>query len=162
MKKLYRVSSVIDNVIYEQKTFDKVIFNWFFSGRKEIGISYEDLVINYKKLSDKAKKNGEKFINELFTKEEALILKSELDRNSSGETTIEEIKLPVPDHMEPYSMLKSENGKGFSNLSARESYDLPFQVIGFFNIHDSYEAQKGDENPTEVTTLPDNFFKEKK
>jgi len=161
MQKLFRVSSVIDNVKYEHRNYDKVVFTWFMTDRDNSNFQYEDLIINYEILSTEAKYNSKKIINELFTENEAKILKSELDRNSNSATTINEVKLPVPDHISPYSELKIEEGVGFSDLSSRKSYNLPFGVKGFFNINDSYESILGDENPTVVTKIPDSFFKRK-
>ncbi len=155
MKKLFRVSSIINNVTYEKKSYDKVLFTWFIIERTDPDIKYDEVIINYSKINDKARKNGENYINELFTEEEALMLKSELDLKSTAITTIEEIKLPVPDHIEPFSSLKTEKGKGFSDLSAFKSYQLPFKVRGFFNINQSFEALRGDDHPTVITKIPE-------
>ncbi len=161
MQRLFRVTSLIDNVRYRDKIYDKVIFTWFMTDRDNCQFPYEDLIINYKILSEKEKKTSEKIINELFTESESKILKSELDRNSNSVTTINEVKLPVPDHISPYSELKIEEGTGFSDLSSRRSYNLPFGVKGFFNINDSYESISGDDNPTVVTKIPEIFIKKK-
>ena len=115
-------------------------------------------MLNYDKLQEKERKNAEKYLNELFTEDESKILKAELDRNSASITTVEEIKLPVPDHLQPYSAIKTESGKGFSDLSSRKSYNLPFNVRGFFNVNDSDETIEGDDNPTVITRIPENFL----
>jgi len=155
MKKLFRVSSIINNVKYEKKSYDKVLFTWFIVERKLSEIKYDEVIINYSKINDKARENGENYINELFSKEDAVMLKSELDLKSTAITTIEEVKLPVPDHIEPFSSIKTEKGKGFSDLSEFKSYQLPFKVKGFFNINESFETLKGDDNPTVITTIPE-------
>ncbi|MCK4888887.1 MAG: hypothetical protein KAS97_03090 [Candidatus Aminicenantes bacterium] len=159
MQRLFRVSSLINNVTYEMKIYDKVAFHWFVADREDNGLIYEDKIINYSKLSEKNRKNAERYIRELFSEKDATLLKSELDRKSSIITTIEEVKLPIPDHIQPYGLLRVEKGKGFSDLSSHKSYEFPFKVKGFFNINDSYESLKGDENPTEITRLPENFLK---
>ncbi|MEN8222371.1 MAG: hypothetical protein ABFR36_03845 [Acidobacteriota bacterium] len=155
MKKLFRVTSIINNVTYEKIKYDRVLFTWFIVDRIESEIMYEDVIINYSQLNEKDRNNGEKFINELFSYEEAQMLKSELDLKSSALSTIEEVKLPVPDHIEPFSSLKTEKGKGFSDLSAFKSYQLPFKVRGFFNINDSFESLKGDDQATVITKIPE-------
>ena len=159
MQKLFRVASTINNVTYEQKTYDRVVFHWFMADRKHKNLKYGDMIINYSSLSEKARINAENYINELFDEEEASILKSELDLKSNSFTTLEEVKLPVPDHIMPYGSLKTEKGKGFSDLSSHKSYTFPFKVKGFFNINDAFESIKGDEHPTEITRLPESFYK---
>ena len=155
MKKLFRVSSIINNVTYEKKNYDKVLFTWFIVERTESEIKYDEVIINYSKITGKSRKNGENYINELFSKEEAFMLKSELDLKSTAFTTIDEVKLPVSDHIKPFSSIKTEKGKGFSDLSEFKSYQLPFKVRGFFNINQSFEALKGDDHPTVITTIPE-------
>ncbi len=159
MQRLFRVSSIINNVTYEMRTYDRVVFHWFIADREDKDLIYEDKIINYSKLSEKERENAERYIQELFSEKDATLLKSELDRKSSVITTIEEVKLPIPDHIQPYGLLRVEKGKGFSDLSSHKSYEFPFKVKGFFNINDSYESLKGDENPTEITRLPENFLK---
>lgn len=159
MQRLFRVSSIINNVTYEMRTYDRVVFHWFVADREDSDLRYEDTIINYSKLSGKEKKNAERSIQELFSEEDASLLKSELDRKSSIITTIEEVKLPIPDHIQPYGTISVEKGKGFSDLSAHKSYEFPFKVKGFFNILNAYESLKGDENPTEITRLPEDFPK---
>ena len=155
MKKLFRVSSIINNVTYEKKKYDKVLFTWFINDRNKTDAEYDSFIINYSTLNDKSRKNGEKYIDELFTREEALMLKAELDLKSNTITNIDEMKLPVPDHIQPFGSIEIEKGKGFSDLSAFKSYQLPFKVTGFFNINDAYESLKGDDHPTEITRLPE-------
>ncbi len=132
-----------------------MLFTWFIIDRVETETDYDKFIINYSTLNDKNRKNGEKYINELFTREEALMLKSELDLKSNTITNIEEVKLPVPDNIQPFSSIKIEKGKGFSDLSTFKSYQLPFKVSGFFNINDAFESLKGDDHPTEITRLPE-------
>ncbi len=162
MQRLFRVSSIINNVTYELRTYDRVVFHWFISDRKDSDLIFDDKIINYSKLSDKEKKIAERYIKELFSEEDASLLKSELDNKSSIITTIEEVKLPIPDHIQPYGVLKVENGKGFSDLSSHKAYEFPFKVKGFFNINDAYESIKSDDHTTEITRLPENFLKGKK
>lgn len=162
MQKLFRVASIINNVTYDQKTYDRVAFHWFMADRKEKYLKYSELILNYSALSKRERKNAENYINELFSEEEAALLKSALDLKSNGLTTIEEVKLPVPDHIQPYGALASEKGKGFSDLSSHKSYEFPFKVKGFFNINEAFESIKGDEHPTEITQLPEGLFKETK
>jgi len=155
MKKLFRVSSLINNVTHENVKYDRVMFTWFIPDRDGSDIHYEELIINYSKLDPPEKKNGERYINELFNREEAELLKNELDLKSNSITTIEEVKLPVPDHLLPFGALKPEKGKGFWHLSAFKSYKLPFKVRGFFNIQDAYESLTADDHPTVITRIPD-------
>ena len=160
MKRLYRVSSLIDNVIYNHRTYDKVPFNWFAAGREIADLPYEEMIINYPSLSEPNKKNARRYINELFSEEEAIRLKSELDRKSNSITTIEEVTLPVPDHIEPFGSLKSETGKGFTVLTALKSYKFPFKIKGFFNLANAFESLQGDDHPTQITRLPENLRKD--
>jgi len=67
MKKLFRVSSIINNVTYEKKKYDKVLFTWFITDKIKTEAEYDKLIINYSTLNEKSRKNGEKYINELFT-----------------------------------------------------------------------------------------------
>ncbi len=161
MERMFHVNSVIGNVTYENKQYDNVTFNWFVVDRKEMNFDLKEMIINYSQLSESEISNAVTYLSELFTESEANQLLSELQKNSNGLSKIEEVKLPIPDNLKPYSSLKSESGKGFYDLNSKKSYNFPFKVRGFFNISDSFESLSGDDNPTEVTRLPKNFFKGK-
>lgn len=161
MEKLFRVFSVMNGVLYKNRFYDNVVFNWFMIDRESFPFEFAEIIINYDNLKEKNKKKAEDYVREQFTKEEAELLKDMLDKKSSGLVRIEEIKLPVVDHLEGYNSLKPEQGKGFSDLYKKNSYNLPFKVKGFFNIDEADEKIIGDDKPTVLTRVAKDFFENK-
>ncbi|MEN8152845.1 MAG: hypothetical protein ABFR75_02385 [Acidobacteriota bacterium] len=161
MEKLFRVYSIMNGVSYENIFYDNVVFNWFIIERESFPFKFEQLIINYDNLEKGKKKSAKDYISEQFTNEESRIFKDMLDKKSSGITKIVEVKLPVSDNSRGYNSLEIEQGKGFSDLYKKDSYDLPFKVRGFFNINDADKRIIGDDNPTVISRVRKGFFENK-
>ncbi len=149
--KLFRVISRVNGIEFEKKRYDNVLFNWFVSERSFLPADTSISILNYEELTEPEKKNGRDYLSELFTRLEAESLKSFLDRTIEGTTTIEDVKLPVPDNVTSYASFKIRRGIGFTDLFKRKNYPLEFKVRGLFNINEAEESIRPDERPTIIS-----------
>jgi len=78
---------------------------------------------------------AEDLIDELFTEAEAALVKAYLDREyPDDETTIVEMRLPIPKNSIGFFAIGVGGGDGFYMLNKESPYDLPFKVWGYFDL----------------------------
>ncbi|NIM18400.1 MAG: hypothetical protein GTO45_40995 [Candidatus Aminicenantes bacterium] len=151
--RLYHVYSVVNNFPYRSVYYDNLKISWFMVGREEPQVPFEEVIVNYAKLSLSAKVNPENFIKELFTLEEAELLKRYLDSLRKFNATIEVCQLPVNEHARGYRDFPPAPGIDFFILSDKENYNLPFRVEGVFNTNMADRRVVADDRTTVVTGI---------
>ncbi len=151
--RLYRVYSVVNNFPYRSVYYDNLRISWFMVGRKEPQVPFEEVIVDYEKLSLAAKVHPENFIKELFTREEAQLLKRYLDSPGKFNATVEVCELPVNDHAMGYHDFPPGPGIDFFILSDKENYNLPFRVEGVFNTNVADRRVAADDRTTVVTGI---------
>lgn len=150
---LYHVYSVVNNFPYHSVYYDNLKINWFVVGREEPQVPFEEAIVNYAKLSLSAKVHPENFIKELFTREEAELLKRYLDSAERVSATIEACGLPVSEHAKGHRDFPPAPGMDFFILSDKENYNLPFKVEGVFNTKMADRHVVADDRTTVVTGI---------
>src|SRR5262245_12896768 len=94
--KLYHVTTKVKEFEYDGHLYLDVTFQWFCHKRPDsLPRPYAELIKDYDP-NDHHIGYAEEAVDELFTADEAAQLKSYLDSNYDGETTITECKLPLP------------------------------------------------------------------
>lgn len=160
MKKLYHVYSIANSIPYKKKNFDNVNINWFVIKRKKTSVPFEEAIINYANLNKKQRKGPEKYIKEQFTYEEAKTLKEYLLNAKNMITQIEEINLPVADSKKDYLGMKFKGETTRHVLYKEKNYQLPFKVVGIYNVDTAYDSNSGDETDTAITFIPEELRKD--
>jgi hypothetical protein len=150
---LYHVYSVVNNFPYRSVYYDNLKISWFMVGREEPQVPFEEGIANYSKLSVSARVHPENFIKELFTRDEAELLKSYLDSTEKLSATIEVCRLPVSEHAKGHRDFPPAPGMDFFILSDRENYNLPFRVEGVFNTKMADQHVVADDRTTVVTGI---------
>ena len=129
--KLYNVTTVVK----EYHDCKDVPFHWFRCDPGPQKLPYAELIQNY---------NGDNFyaenyIGELFTADEAALVKDYLDRDDNSHknpTTINEVSLPIPNNVMGVGAIAVGGGDDFYMLDKNPDYSLPFKVWGYFNLVD--------------------------
>jgi hypothetical protein len=150
---LYHVYSVVDNFPYRSVYYDNLKISWFMVGREEPQVPFEEVIVNYEKLSLSTRVHPENFIKELFTREEAELLKSYLDSPGKFSAVVEVCRLPVSEHSRGYRDFPPAPGIDFFILPDRENYNLPFRVEGVFNTNMADRRVAADDRTTVVTGI---------
>jgi hypothetical protein len=125
--KLYSVMTTVK----EYSGCKNVIFRWFREAMPQGRRPYADLIKDYEPGNRDAFGVLERFVEELFTWDEAQRLKTYLDQHLEvqGDTVIKEATLPVENDSPPF-----EVGDRFYILPEEPEYSLPFEVVGLFNL----------------------------
>jgi hypothetical protein len=128
--KLYRVWTVVN----KYNECRNVTFEWFYYGERTPPRGYTELIENYK--PEPHRQYVEAHVDELFTESAAQQLFAYLERGhgGAGTTTIEEVKLPVPNNLICLSAIPVGGGDDFYMLYKEKNYDLPFAVQGYFDL----------------------------
>lgn len=150
---LFHVYSVVNSFPYQSVYYDNLKISWFMVGREEPQVPFEEVIVNYSKLSFSAKVHPENFIKELFTREEAELLKSYLNSAEKVTATIEACRLPVSEHASGHHDFPPAPGMDFFILSDKENYNLPFRVEGVFNTKMADQRVVADDRTTVVTGI---------
>jgi hypothetical protein len=128
--KLYHVVTGVD----EYHGHKDVCFQWFFAGTRPSGLPYAELIEDYDP-DDENIHYAEGAVDEMFTEDEAKQLKSYLDREHGGSrTTIIEAEIPIPNHLMGHGAIPVGGPQDFYQLHNEDRYDLPFEVMGYFDL----------------------------
>jgi hypothetical protein len=133
------------NVITTVREFSgcrNVPFWWFRHEMPQGKRPYADLVNGYVPGNQYA----EELIEELFTEDEARLLKAYLDEHHGheGETLIKERPLPVPNNCYGLGCRAVGGEDDFFELNREPEYSLPFKVWGYFNLLGCTQIDNGD------------------
>ncbi|MDX1919931.1 MAG: hypothetical protein SFU25_04255 [Candidatus Caenarcaniphilales bacterium] len=117
---------------------EKKVFQWFIVNRKQPLIDYRQAIWDYEILDGRQKLYAECSLDELFSEYELLTFKDFLLKNSKTEVKFNEQNLPLFFTGEkPYGSLISSYNQtresGFYPVCQQASYNLPFQVWGFYS-----------------------------
>lgn len=125
--KLYKVCTIAD-----YNGHKRVAFDWFYHGKRNRRRQYAKLVRNY----EDGDRYQESAIDQLFTSHEAKKLKDYLDRvhGNDSETAIEQVNLPIGSNIIGVGSLAVGGPTDFYALSREAQYDLPFSVMGYFDL----------------------------
>ena len=135
MTKLFRVTSKVNNFTYHKRVYDSVEICWFVVHRKTPFASYVQLIKNYGKELNNSHHIFENNIKELFTEQEANILKDYLNRDHKLECEIKKADLLLEAYTLGYGDIVPDYGDGFYKLNEEDGYDLSFVVWGFYDIN---------------------------
>jgi hypothetical protein len=120
--KLYSVVTMVRQF----KGCKDVEFVWFRCEKSDRQHLYADLVENH--VGDYY---VEDYIESLFTEDEARQLKTWLDLNRGGATTIAEVKVPVPHNAMGVGAIAVGGGQDFLVL---RDCSLPFKVMAYYDL----------------------------
>ncbi|MBI2487074.1 MAG: hypothetical protein HYW01_08960 [Deltaproteobacteria bacterium] len=134
MTKLFRVASKVNNFSYQKRVYDSVEICWFVIHRETPFVSYVELMKNSGKELNNSQDMFENNIKELFTEQEANILKEYLLRNHKQKCEMKRADLLLEAYTLGYGDLVPDSGEGFYKLNEEDSYDLPFVVWGYYDI----------------------------
>ena len=133
---LYHVSTTVP----EYSDHRDVVFSWFRHGDQKPR-AYVELIEDYESPEQDAEcwspsRYAEEAIDELFTFIEANALKEYLDREHGGHgvTTIEKVKLSLPNNIMGVSCAAVGGGTDFLMLNTETAYSLPFSAWGYFDL----------------------------
>lgn len=133
MTKLFRVRSKINHFPHEERIYDSVELCWFVVYRECPAFSYERLVEEYGEKSDGSSFISENNLNELFTEEEAKILKEYILRVHKQGCVVKEANLPLEYYSFGYEDIVLGYEEGLYKLNEEDGYDLPFIVWGYYD-----------------------------
>ncbi len=143
--KLFDCYSVVDEFSFRNWLFDEVHIGWIVTSRKD------DTPKNYKELIEDYDENNQNCmypraaVDEAFTESEIEQLKQYLE-NLNRNFEIEEINLPFGNNWSGVSTLPIGSWEGFYPLYLEDSYNLPFEVEGYFRITDELKFKKTFKN----------------
>jgi len=130
--KLYWVSTIVP-VFRAHKDVYIVYFIGIVPGQSLYAGRYGDLIKDYKGCEDKA--YPENYIDELFTLEQAEQFVDWHKKKWPGlQLSINEIDLPIPCDSVPLSAIPVGGLSNAIDFVNDEEYDLPFKVLGFYNL----------------------------
>jgi hypothetical protein len=109
-----------------------VVFSWFRTEKPSEWRPYGELIENY----EPGNRYAEWAIDELFSEDEALLLKEYLDRTyaDAGVTVIKEQSLPIPNNVMVFGAMAVGGEDGFCMLDKDPEYSLPFKVWGYYDL----------------------------
>lgn len=112
-----------------------VPIRWFYCDDRPQPRPYAELIENYDP-NDERSCYPEGYIDELFTEDEAKLLKIYLEQqHDKGEvTTIRETSLPIRNRTMAFGACPAGGGIDFYRLYETPGYDLPFRVEGYFDL----------------------------
>jgi hypothetical protein len=147
--KLYHVTTVVK----EYNGHKNVSFKWFFAGMRHSRLPYTELIAGYDP-DDEDIHYPEGAVDEMFTEDEANQLKSYLDREhgGSGTTSIKAAEIPIPKNTISAGALPVGGPQDLYQLQNEDRYDLPFEVMGYFDLRQHELIDKS--TPGEVHTDP--------
>jgi hypothetical protein len=125
MIELFRVTSTVK----QYSGCKDVHFTWFRNEPAQ-GRPYSELTKNYQQ-GDFYSKG---YIDELFTRDEAIALKEYLNRYNGSVNTIHRVDLPVPNNVAGVGTMAVGGGDDFYMLDKAKDYPLPFSVWGYFDL----------------------------
>jgi hypothetical protein len=129
MIRLYRVKTVVE--IYHGHR--DVAFHWFACCRRR-PLPYAELIAGYDEADDLVG-YAELLLDELFDRAEAEALVAYLEREyRGGETTIEEVNLPIARNIMGYGAKAVGGNDDFFTLDKQAGYSLPFRVWAYYNL----------------------------
>ena len=131
--KLYSARTIVK--VY--KGHRDVAFSWFAC--REPGFfrwPHAELIADYDRLDDECRFYAGDAADDLFDKTEADALAAYLEREHAGEgeTTIKEVKLPLPGNIIGLSHIPVGGGTGWHQLNEEPAYSLPFRVWGYYDL----------------------------
>lgn len=154
MEKLFTAYSIVPTFKYKDKLYENVRIDWFVSGRNIPLIPVEAAVIDHDLLSESQRNDAENYLKELFTQEEAQQLGRYLKEKKNINVIAEEVNLPVGKIPGRRRSLALNPGTGFYRPYQKESYNLPFQAEGFYNVNVAEEKIMPDDKKTVITRKP--------
>jgi hypothetical protein len=146
MDELYIVNSLGNPSDYPDAALDQdgqVELDWFCSGRTQPIAPYETLITDYATLGEVHKENAQRYMDELFTREEANLLIPYLCFTFGHRVGIGVVPVPMDIFVaegesmaNPVSILFTHGRwKIAHTLSQREAdYPLPFQVSAYYRV----------------------------
>ena len=151
LQPLYNCYSNVNNFRYRGIYYDNLKINWFVTGRKKQQVPFEQAILKYSQLSTAARAHPENYILERFTQMETELLKGYLSSVQKISAVAEEIELPVSANKKGYHAIPASPGTDFIALYKKQSYNLPFNVEGIFNIKMADEKIMGDDKETVIS-----------
>jgi transcriptional regulator CtsR len=140
MTKLFRVTSKVNKFSYQKRVYDSVEICWFVIHRENSSVSYVELIKNYGKEVNNSQDMFENNIKELFTEQEANILKEYLHRKHKQKCEIKRAELLLEAYTLGYGDLVPDSGEGFYKLNDEDGYDLPFVAWGYYDTTDAEDV----------------------
>jgi hypothetical protein len=142
---LYCVSSTIDDFPVGHGRWDGVRVSWLVGDRTEPIIPYSSAILGYEDTDEKFRGYDEQCLNEMFNAEEVEQLMVYLWKNHQTVVEVQKASIPIASSNEnlinmPTGALPAGGSADFQMLSWEESYNLPFKVIGYFNLMFSKES----------------------
>lgn len=136
--KLFRARSVLDGLLYRETLFDGIVHNWFVCDREPSVVAYSEAIQDYEEnFEDSRMRSYSEFaVDELFTASEVAALKYYLLAAHGVECEVEEVDIPIPLGASGYNSIPVGGLCDFYMLYKTESYDLPFKVMGYYDIDD--------------------------
>lgn len=138
--RLYEVTSVIDEWQHRRARWNGVQVTWFVHKRAT------DPAFDYAALLDRPLPPGDDYsyerglVDESFTQDEAERFTAHLKTTFGEEAEIRELPLPIATRSGgcdriPIGALAVGGTDDIHMLSKHETYDLPFDVWGYYNMH---------------------------
>lgn len=134
MTKLFRITSKVNKFTYQKRVYDPVEICWFVVHRATPFVYFEQLIVSYGKDLYNSHHFFENNIKELFTEQEANILKEYLLRTHKQECEVKRADLLLEAYTLGYGDIVPGDGEGFYRLNEEDSYDLPFLVWGYYDL----------------------------
>ncbi len=150
---LYHVFSTVNNFRFKDIFYDNLKISWFISDRDALPIPPEKAILNYSALGEGARGIPENYLKERFTLAEAEALKVYLTSVQKVDATIEPCRLPIPDSERGFGDIPESGGINFISLFNKARYDLPFKVMGCFNLNLADERVVSDDRVTQISKV---------
>jgi hypothetical protein len=133
MKRFY-----VETRVPEFEGCKSVLFTWFNARPVRGQRPYAGLIEGYDPKDDTTA-YAEGIIDELFTEEEALQLKSYIQQekryvHSGGVTTLREVQIPIPNNSIGFGAMPVGGGNDFLVGYERPNYPLPFKVVAYYDL----------------------------
>jgi len=137
--KLYHVNTEVkEKGEFGGYLFEGYNINWYVDGRDTPLVHFEEAIRDYDPCDRQWRLVAENYIKELFSIEEANLLKEYLNNRHEHyfKTTIKEVPLPVSDNMMGYGAIPIGGRDLMRCLTNCDDYILPFRVCGHYYLGD--------------------------
>ena len=144
-EQLYHVFTSVDSFPYGGGDYKNVGINWLVNKRDEEPRCWRDHIIGYDALYNSNRFFTEDFLNKLFTESEKDRFMAYLDQ-FPGTHTSSPVKLPLEGStVIGVGVMAVGGGTDVYRLNKHEDYQLPFEVLGYFDLRHCDPAITEDE-----------------